>query len=227
MRNRKEIWDYVERFIAIVGALVFCYILMVVIAGAMERKYAKVQLEPEDVIVEENPTHTSGVATELAKCASTVPKVEDIVKSEQPIVKDFVEMVTDEKPIEEEVIEEEPIETNPINVGDSEYDLLCRCVEAEAGTEGYEGKRLVACVILNRVDAEGWGDSITEVITSKGQFSTYPRAINRVSVTDETKEAVTDELAERTDSEIIAFRSGHYHSWCTPAYKVGNHYFSK
>lgn len=52
-------------------------------------------------------------------------------------------------------------------------ELLAVCVEAEAGNQGLDGKRMVVDVILNRVDAPGWPDTVEEVITQPYAFSSY------------------------------------------------------
>ena len=48
-----------------------------------------------------------------------------------------------------------------------ELEVLCRIVEAEAGTEDEEGKLLVANVVLNRVKGEDFPDTVTEVVFQK------------------------------------------------------------
>ncbi len=44
-------------------------------------------------------------------------------------------------------------------------EILAVCVEAEAGNQSLDGKRMVVDVILNRVDHPDWPDSIEGVIT--------------------------------------------------------------
>lgn len=106
-------------------------------------------------------------------------------------------------------------------------EYLAACVEAEAGNQGYTGKRLVACVILNRVEAEGFPDSIEAVINQKNQFDVVAcGSIYTVDVTQETFEAVTDELEQRSNRDILYFREGCYHSFGTPILKHKDHYFS-
>ena len=74
-----------------------------------------------------------------------------------------------------------------------DYQDLCRIVEAEAAGEGYEGKRAVAEVVLNRVAAEGFGDTIHEVIYAPGQFA---RPADR-EITAETRSAVEEAIREQ------------------------------
>lgn len=113
-----------------------------------------------------------------------------------------------------------------VKLCESEFELLCRCVEAEAGDQGYLGKVYVVDCILNRCDA--WKKSVTGVIYQKHQFEVVSNnRINTVHVTEETRQAVRDELRKRTNYEILHFRMSRYHNFGTPLFKYKDHYFSK
>ena len=86
-------------------------------------------------------------------------------------------------------------------------ELMAICVEAEAGNQGLYGKRLVADVILNRVDSETFPDDIESVISQHNQFSTYTDgAMDRVyEPSEETFKACQMELKHRTDKRILYF----------------------
>ncbi len=76
-----------------------------------------------------------------------------------------------------------------------ELDVLCRIVEAEAGTEDEEGKLLVANVVLNRVDSEDFPNTVTEVVfqKEKGVTQFSPVANGRyyyAEISEETYTAV-------------------------------------
>lgn len=91
----------------------------------------------------------------------------------------------------------------------SEMELLERVVEAEAGNQGLIGKRLVVAVIYNRVESEKFPNSIYEVLTSPGQFSTvWNGAVDKMEVSEETRTAILLELSHRTDNEILYFNCG-------------------
>lgn len=84
-------------------------------------------------------------------------------------------------------------------MSDSDYDTLLRIVEAEAGEEDVKGRVLVANVIMNRVNNEGFPDNVTDVVwqyvNGVPQFSpTYDGRIYEVTVTEETREAVKQAL---------------------------------
>ena len=106
-------------------------------------------------------------------------------------------------------------------------ELMAICIEAEAGNQGLEGKRLVADVILNRVDSPDFPNSITEVITQPYHFSSYWDGAMELAVpTDETFEAVRLELEHRTNSEILYFTAGEWSEYGTKWKQIGDHYFS-
>lgn len=76
-------------------------------------------------------------------------------------------------------------------ITNDDYQVLLQIVEAEAGTEDIKGRMMVANVILNRLEIGFGGDTITDVVFAKGQFS--PVADGRfftVTPTDATIEAV-------------------------------------
>lgn len=108
-------------------------------------------------------------------------------------------------------------------------ELMAACIEAEAGNQDLYGKRLVADVILNRVDSNEFPDSIYEVITQKRQFTTWGNGmIDRLQdISQESYTAVIMEMENRTDSDILFFTARKFGRYGTPAYKYGDHYFSK
>lgn len=107
-------------------------------------------------------------------------------------------------------------------------EILALCVEAEAGNQDIIGKRLVADVILNRVESPRFPDTIEGVISQKYQFTTFwDGSMARISEpSEETFEAVRLELyGQRLDEDILFFTAGDYNTFCVPAYKYGDHYF--
>jgi len=108
-----------------------------------------------------------------------------------------------------------------------ELDYLACAVYAEAGNQGIEGMALVADVILNRVDSQEFPNTITEVVNQPYQFEVVANnTINELSPTDECFTAIRRELAHRTNTEIVFFRTGRYTKYGIPAFKYGDHYFS-
>ncbi len=111
-------------------------------------------------------------------------------------------------------------------------ELLACCVEAEAGNQGLYGKKLVTDVVLNRVDSPDFPDNITDVILQCGSNGVYQFSvvsdgrIFTVEPSEETFEAIREELEIRTNSEILFFTSEGYSPYGEPWGKIGDHYFS-
>ena len=112
-------------------------------------------------------------------------------------------------------------------ISEKEIVLLAMVTMAEAEGECEYGKRLVIDTILNRVDSDYWPDTITDVIYQPNQFSSmWNGRINKCYVTDEIRELVIEELAARTNYDVVYFTAGTYGKYGTPLFQVGNHYFA-
>lgn len=110
-------------------------------------------------------------------------------------------------------------------VSDEDVELIAKTVQAEAGNQDFTGKRMVAAVILNRVESQTFPDDVEGVLSQEHQFSTF-RYLNSVKATDEDVLAVQMEIISRSDAEIMFFRTGRFGAGSAVA-KVGDHYFSK
>lgn len=142
--------------------------------------------------------------------------------------KDVIETTEREANISEEI--ETIEEVTEVDLETEYYydslELLAICVEAEAGNQGLEGKRLVADVILNRVNDPDFPNSIEDVITQPYHFSSYwDGAMDRVEPTEETYKAITMELEKISNPSILFFTAGGYGKYGTPWKQVGDHYF--
>ncbi len=92
------------------------------------------------------------------------------------------------------------------NISGEERTILNKIVEAEAGGEDTTGKILVANVVLNRVKAKDFPDTVEEVVFEKTgntyQFSPiYDGRYYSVNVSDDTKAAVERALNGEDNSE--------------------------
>jgi len=98
---------------------------------------------------------------------------------------------------------------------------------AEAEGECEEGQRLVIDTVLNRVDDPHFPDNIYDVVYQKNQYSgmQLPR-IERCWVKDELVQLVREELENRTDYDVIFFRTERYSDYGVPMFQVEHHYFS-
>lgn len=106
-------------------------------------------------------------------------------------------------------------------------DLLALCVMAESRGESEFGKRLVIDTVLNRVDHPDFPDTIWDVITYPGAFTSYRNGqMDRVEPTQEIYRLICEERRNRTNTEVLYFNSGNYPSYGEPLLQEGNHYFS-
>ena len=119
---------------------------------------------------------------------------------------------------------------------DSDYDVLLRIVQAEAGNCDMEGRVMVANVILNRVENDSFPNTITKVVYQKHQFSPVSNgSIKRCRVTAETVEAVGRALSgEDLTNGALYFMNRHASSKKNASwfdrhleflFKHGNHEF--
>ena len=110
-------------------------------------------------------------------------------------------------------------------------ELLAQLIHAEAGNQDLRGKRLVADVVLNRVEA-GFNhcDNMEQVIFFENAFSSikdgnFDKAA--WNITEEDYLAAEMEMTgERLDYSIFYFSAEDYSKYGKPAYKYGDHYFS-
>lgn len=137
------------------------------------------------------------------------------------------EVVQVEKTVEvdPEVIEEVTVEELPYT--DSEIKLIAWVTVAEAEGESEFGKRLVIDTVLNRVESDGFPDTVEEVIYQPNQFtSMWNGRADRCTVTDDVIKLVKEEIASKVCPDVLYFRTGYFHDFGTPLFAEGNHYFS-
>ena len=141
----------------------------------------------------------------------------------------------------EEIISEIPkledsrlyIQYNKMGFTDEDFyndlELLAEMTLAEAGNQSELGKRLVIDTVLNRIDSPVWrdDDTIREVITHPGQYETYSNgSYARQQINEDIVRLVEDELFNRTNREVIYFRTGYFFDGVPRLFQEGDHYFS-
>ena len=144
----------------------------------------------EDAGASEKADESNGAQDESAG-----PEVETAGNAEAGAVQVEAEAegspVTEVQAEAEETAAEEPAREVFTGYSDSDYDVLLRIVQAEAGNCDMEGRVMVANVILNRVENDSFPNTITKVVYQKHQFSPVSNgSIKRCRVTAETVEAV-------------------------------------
>lgn len=112
-------------------------------------------------------------------------------------------------------------------VSDADVELLALLTMAEAEGECEKGQRLVIDTVLNRVDNPHFPDNIYDVVYQKNQYcGMQPPRIDRCWVKDELVQLVREELENRTDYDVIFFRTERYSDYGVPMFQIEHHYFS-
>ena len=108
-----------------------------------------------------------------------------------------------------------------------EIDLLAAIIHAEAKGEDLEGKTLVGCVVLNRLDSPDFPDTLEGVAYQRNQFTPAMNgALEKAfgELTDDDYRAAYAAVTDRPDREILYF-DGVWPKYGTRAYQHGGHYF--
>lgn len=171
------------------------------------------------------------VGTVLAVCFVLVFGVVDWSEPECTTVVPSTTYINKVATAEPEMVTVDMLEETPDDLEaelwtDSLEYLAC-CVEAEAGNQSELGKRLVCDTVLNRFDS-GKYETLYDVINEENQYSVVGDGrILEVTPTEETYRIVAEEMNSRTNTEVIYFRTKHYHTFGIPLLKEDDHYFSK
>ena len=168
------------------------------------------------IVNAENNKFEASILTESLEYLG--PKIEEMITDEVETI-DIIEPI-----IEAEETVDEPI----ISVSNEDIELLALVTMAEAEGESEEGKRMVIDTILNRVDSERFGNTISEVIYAPNQFTSMRNGrVDRCYVADDIYQLVIEELTNRTNYDVLYFTAYQYGAYGTPMFQIGNHYFSK
>lgn len=191
--------------------MVFVSLFSVALNTLVLNKYGYLCEKPEEITHVDTITLSRPAYVEMVDTMNFVeePGVIDIVIAEPEVV---IEQSEPEYSLTQEEIE-----------------LIARLVMAEAEGESEYGQRLVIDVILNRIDhpAKYMPDTVAEVIYQPNQFSPmWNGRFDRCYVKPELVELVKEELVNRTNYDVIFFRTNHYSQYGTPMFQEGAHYFS-
>lgn len=130
------------------------------------------------------------IQEDLAKSALEIEAVEkEVLMQAQQAKKEAAEK---ERQKQESLKRERAV----VSYSESDYEVLTRIVQAEAGICDERGKILVANVIINRVRSDEFPDNITDVVYERSQFSpVLDGTINTCKVTKQTIDCVDRALA--------------------------------
>lgn len=119
-------------------------------------------------------------------------------------------------------------EGDRVFISDEEISLIERIVMSEARGESCEAQEAVATVILNRWQEGSFGETITDICFASGQFAAPWDGEISMSVNLAVKNAIVyyNTYCQDLPTQILYFRSDHYHTFGTPYISMGNLYFS-
>lgn len=110
----------------------------------------------------------------------------------------------------------------------NDISLIAKLICAEAENQPFDGKKLVASVVLNRLDSDIFPDTIEQIIFQNDQFSVIKNgAWDKAIPIEEDYEVVLQELKHRSNKEILYFTAGNYGKYGEPVFQKGEHFFSK
>ena len=158
-----------------------------------------------------------------------IPKEVLNPKPEKIQVEKTVETMPKPDPVEiQGVVEKPEPEPEPeISMSKDDMKLIAQMTMAEAEGESEYGQRLVIDTILNRVDSSTFPDTVYDVLYQPYQFSSIKDGrFARCHVKKELYELVVEEVHNRTNYDVIFFRTGHYSKYGTPLFKEDSHYFN-
>lgn len=151
----------------------------------------------------------------------TTKEVETTTEAVTVVEEQTTEIVTEEPTTKKKVKKK----SSNIDISKSDIDLIALVTIAEAEGESEKGKRLVIDTVLNRMDRNK--QSAYEIIYAKNQYVSMTNGrSDRCKVTDKVRKLVREEIKNRTNYDVLYFRTNHYHNFGTPICKVGSHYFS-
>ena len=156
-----------------------------------------------------------------------IPKEVLNSKLEKIPVEKTVETTPKPKTVDIQGVVEKQKPEPEISMSKNDMKLIAQMTMAEAEGESEYGQRLVIDTILNRVDSSTFPDTVYDVLYQPYQFSSIKDGrFARCHVKKELYELVVEEVHNRTNYDVIFFRTGHYSKYGTPLFKEDSHYFN-
>ena len=156
-----------------------------------------------------------------------IPKEVLNSKPEKIPVEKTVETTPKPKTVDIQGVVEKKKSEPEISMSKDDMKRIAQMTMAEAEGESEYGQRLVIDTILNRVDSSTFPDTVYDVLYQPYQFSSIKDGrFARCHVKKELYELVVEEVHNRTNYDVIFFRTGHYSKYGTPLFKEDSHYFN-
>ncbi len=110
-----------------------------------------------------------------------------------------------------------------------DMELVALVCVAESEGESEMGKRLVIDTIFNRLDSPYFPNTIHDVIYQRNpeQYScVWNGRLNKVEYNEYIASLVIEEMNNRTNTDVIYFKTNGYFSFGNPILQEGSHFFS-
>lgn len=114
-----------------------------------------------------------------------------------------------------ELSKEQPAKIYGNELSKEQYETLLMVAQQESGGQDYNAVLAVMSVITNRVDTNGYDDTVWGVITASGQFEAYGAGHylrHEGKITQTTKDAVNDALNGKKNVDVLNFWSDWYYN---------------
>lgn len=174
---------------------------------------------------------TEELYSEEETLETVIIEIETTIEETTTIIETTAEIVTE--PITEPIttiIETQPY-IPPLQAQQPQVDelvLLTLLVKAEALNQDELTKRLIIDTVLNRVDYPGFPKTIADVILAPvaGYTPGMNGTIFNMEIDDYHLQLVVQEMQNRTNYQVLYFRTQHFHTFGVPLFKSGDVYFS-
>ena len=202
--------------------IVQCLLIMIFSYSLYVPSVQKVVIEPQESVagaIQQESNKPISIEKAEITCVGQDQSTEEEIKELEVLSEPLVFPDSYFNPDTEEYEEEEFWD---------DCELIALVCVAEAEGESEYGKRLVIDTILNRMDSEYFPNTIHEVVYAPGQYECVSNGrVNRVEYDEYIAGLVLEEFNNRTNNEVIYFKTKGYFNFGTPLLQEGSHYFSK
>ena len=167
----------------------------------IEDNTGKVARIVDDYYIEE--TETENVETLPDKYEAAINEMQEKIKNIEEIQDKKEWFISYKKIINDYIDTIDPPETIYDYYSEEDIKLICQVVETEAYQSDFDAKINIACVVLNRIEDENFGNTAKDVITSENQF-----AYGRKNISEDTVLAIEYAfMIEDTTNGALFFHS--------------------
>ena len=207
--------------------IVQCLILIIAAGGIITNSYLE-SSKPIQVIDDNTKIENPQTLLNMINSVKVTVEPSDVFAVGESEETENVEVESDPLVFPDSYFNPETEEYREEEFWDDMELLALICVE-EAEGESELGKRLVIDSVLNRVDSPNFPNTIWDVVyqANPPQYScAWDGRLEKVEYNEYIASLVMDEFNNRTNSDVIYFKTEGYFNHGTPIIHEGHHYFS-